>query len=214
MTRQSLTVISTPVTISTTEPITKSWRSNPRHRGCGGGGGGRLTESNAVQLGLILATITVAFLVTTLPMTVVVIVKAFYESLSSPGDAIDVLPSTDVDGHSSRYMDRRVDDDARRGLARLVCELLMYTNHSINFFLYCAAGEKFRRELAVIGRRLRRCLVVPLANAVGGSGALTSASTGQRDRRHAITNAQEMTTAAAFVDNQTNALLMPPPFSR
>lgn len=45
-------------------------------------------------------------------------------------------------------------NSARLILARTVSELLMYTNHSINFFLYCAAGEKFRRELAALGRRV------------------------------------------------------------
>ena len=32
-------------------------------------------------------------------------------------------------------------------LARTVTELLMYANHSINFFLYCATGQKFRQQV-------------------------------------------------------------------
>lgn len=36
---------------------------------------------------------------------------------------------------------------ARQILAKSVCFLLYYTNHSINFFLYCITGNKFRREL-------------------------------------------------------------------
>jgi len=37
-------------------------------------------------------------------------------------------------------------------LVRTVCELLMYVNHSINFFLYCATGQKFRRQLCALWR--------------------------------------------------------------
>ncbi|KAH3779204.1 probable G-protein coupled receptor 139 [Dreissena polymorpha] len=53
----------------------------------------------------------------------------------------------------------------RQRLLMTVAEMLMYTNHSINFFLYCATGKKFRgqfRALACsccrnpLGLRLRR----------------------------------------------------------
>lgn len=115
--------------------------------------GGCLTESNAVQLGVILATITIAFLITTLPMTIVVILKAFFESLTSPGG---VNLFTTSHSHLSSSGDGRA--AGRFILARTVSELLMYTNHSLNFFLYCAAGEKFRRELVALWHRIvRRC---------------------------------------------------------
>lgn len=38
-------------------------------------------------------------------------------------------------------------------IVRTIIFLLMYTNHSVNFFLYCFTGRKFRREL----RELFRC---------------------------------------------------------
>ena len=45
-------------------------------------------------------------------------------------------------------------------LIRTITELLMYLNHSMNFFLYCATGKKFRQQLflllchpRVVGRR-------------------------------------------------------------
>jgi hypothetical protein len=36
---------------------------------------------------------------------------------------------------------------AKFSLARTITELLMYVNHSMNFFLYCATGQKFRHQL-------------------------------------------------------------------
>ena len=32
---------------------------------------------------------------------------------------------------------------SRFELARTIAELLMYANHAINFYLYCATGQKF-----------------------------------------------------------------------
>lgn len=37
--------------------------------------------------------------------------------------------------------------DPWRGMFRAVSFLLMYTNHAINFYIYCITGKKFRREL-------------------------------------------------------------------
>ena len=37
-------------------------------------------------------------------------------------------------------------------LALAATELLMYSNHAVNFFLYCAAGERFRRQLCQLCR--------------------------------------------------------------
>lgn len=41
-------------------------------------------------------------------------------------------------------------------LVTTITELLMYTNHSINFFLYCATGNKFRQQIFDLLRCLRR----------------------------------------------------------
>jgi hypothetical protein len=32
-------------------------------------------------------------------------------------------------------------------VTRIVCYLLMYSNHAVNFFVYCLLGRKFRTEL-------------------------------------------------------------------
>lgn len=70
-------------------------------------------------------TISFTFLVTTLPLTVVSIAAAFVSRTAGP-DALT----------ASRFE-----------LARTIAELLMYANHAINFYLYCATGQKFRRQL-------------------------------------------------------------------
>lgn len=46
-------------------------------------------------------------------------------------------------------------------LALAATDLLMYANHAVNFFLYCATGQKFRHQLCsvvcfVVGRPWRR----------------------------------------------------------
>lgn len=84
-------------------------------------------ETNTT-LSLMLLTITCAFLVMTLPMNVMLIAAAFWKDLS--GDTFH----------------RR----AKFHLAKTVSELLMYVNHSINFFLYCGTGQKFRQELCAL----------------------------------------------------------------
>ena len=52
-----------------------------------------------------------------------------------------------------------VDDDdekfARMKLLYTIAELLMYSNHSVNFFLYCATGRKFRDQFVAL---FSRCL--------------------------------------------------------
>lgn len=79
---------------------------------------------------IMLLTVSFTFLATTLPMNIVLI----YTSLTGKvGD--DVSPTM-----------------ATRKLVDTVAEMLMYTNHSINFFLYCATGKKFRNQFkALIG---------------------------------------------------------------
>lgn len=92
-------------------------------------------SEKSARMSVMLVTISFAFLVTTLPMNVTVIVN---NSVNFQGAG-----------------------RARMKLGRTITELLMYVNHSINFFLYCATGQKFRRELCAIvcyggGRRRRR----------------------------------------------------------
>ena len=77
-----------------------------------------------------LLTISFTFLLTTLPMNVVVILNVYWNSK---------LPGLDC------YLRNRI--LAKMRLANTVSRILMYTNHSINFWLYCATGRKFRTNM-------------------------------------------------------------------
>lgn len=78
----------------------------------------RRSKNKSSKLTIMLLTISFAFCVTTLPMNVVMI--ASYQISDSPKEM------------------------AKLWLVRTTAELLMYLNHSMNFFLYCATGQKFR----------------------------------------------------------------------
>lgn len=84
-------------------------------------------ESNK-KLTIMLLAVSFAFVLTTLPMNLLQIVSAFLGPVAH-----------------KRF--------AQMTLFRTIAELLMYVNHSINFFLYCATGRKFRRHV-----RLMVCL--------------------------------------------------------
>lgn len=84
----------------------------------------RPSHEGSTRLTVMLLTISFAFLLTTLPMNVINI-------------AIGVLNRYSYGNHRA----------ARFQLARTITELLMYMNHSMNFFLYCATGQKFRHQL-------------------------------------------------------------------
>ena len=76
------------------------------------------------KLTVMLLTVSFTFLVTTLPVNISLIITTLANTYSS-------------DHHQM----------ARFTLARTVTEMLMYVNHSINFFLYCATGQKFRQQV-------------------------------------------------------------------
>ncbi|KAI0229932.1 hypothetical protein LSAT2_019666 [Lamellibrachia satsuma] len=42
-------------------------------------------------------------------------------------------------------------------VSKAVCNLIVYVNHSINFFLYCMTGGRFRHEFVVAVREWTRC---------------------------------------------------------
>ncbi|XP_070190166.1 probable G-protein coupled receptor 139 [Littorina saxatilis] len=96
--------------------------TSERRRACGPGEGMKLT--------IMLLTVSFAFLLTTLPMNISLIVTAFWD-------------------HSNNDLRRVV----QFKLANTVAELLMYLNHSMNFCLYCATGQKFRQQIV----HLLRC---------------------------------------------------------
>lgn len=86
----------------------------------------RSAEGDSMRLTVMLLAVTFSFLITTLPITVVSVTGMVLHSLQD---------------------DRQL---AVFDLTRRICELLMYVNHSVNFFLYCATGHKFRRQLFVL----------------------------------------------------------------
>ena len=88
-----------------------------------GGGGG----DGSCRITIMLLTISFVFIATTLPMTITIIVFAF----APPGD----------------------DQIGVYRFARSVGELMMYFNHSINFYLYLLTGQKFRQQLVAMFRR-------------------------------------------------------------
>jgi len=92
-----------------------------------------------------LLTISFAFLLTTLPMSVVNITATFWNAYREDYQRV-----------------------ARFKLARTITELLMYANHSMNFFLYCATGQKFRHQLVWMVCYAKRTYFVKRSG--GGSG--------------------------------------------
>ena len=84
----------------------------------------RSANESSARVTIMLLTISFTFLICTLPMNVTMIHRAVrgFDALS-------------------------LQDAARYRLSRTVSELLMYTNHSINFYLYLLTGNKFRQQL-------------------------------------------------------------------
>lgn len=80
--------------------------------------------------------VSMSFLVTTLPNNTVLIVTALWNDYGTSAENIALFI-----------------------LIKTITELLMYTNHAINFFLYCASGRKFRTQLVDMcpGSKFRRC---------------------------------------------------------
>lgn len=84
---------------------------------------------NSRKLTIMLLSITCAFIVLTAPSMVINILREKgqpYFNLENPKDM-------------ARYI-----------LTRQISRILLYLNHSVNFFLYCVTGSKFRRELSAM----------------------------------------------------------------
>ena len=84
----------------------------------------RSSSESSARVTIMLLTISFTFLICTLPMNVTMIHRAYLGFDAST-----------------------LEEVARYRLARTVSELLMYTNHSINFYLYLLTGNKFRQQL-------------------------------------------------------------------
>ena len=95
--------------------------------------GRRPPGEGGAKLTIMLLTISFSFLITTLPVNIALIVPAFWKSRA-----------------------RDLKEYSQFQLGRTIVELLMYTNHSINFFLYCATGQKFRQQLLNLCCRRKR----------------------------------------------------------
>lgn len=80
-----------------------------------------------------LLVVSFTFLITTLPMSFSIIAAHFVNSRVS----------------SIEYMTKFM-------LVHAITQLFMYLNHSINFFLYCAAGEKFRYHIVHFFCKVKR----------------------------------------------------------
>jgi hypothetical protein len=91
---------------------------------------------NEQRLTVMLLLITAVFLICTLPVSVAMFINADIRTSPKPEPRNDVI---------ALYV-----------LVTTCGRLLMYVHHSINFFLYCATGRKFRRELCfMLGRKNR-----------------------------------------------------------
>lgn len=84
----------------------------------------RLPTEGSIKLTLMLLAVSFTFMITTLPNNISLIVTAMWDN-----------------------EDYTLEQIARLALVKTVTEMLMYANHSMNFFLYCATGKKFRRNI-------------------------------------------------------------------
>ena len=92
-----------------------------------GGSTRRGGGESSTRLTVMLLCISFTFLAMTLPVNIVLIATGFWNK-----SQFDVART------------------AKFKLVRTITELLMYANHSSNFFLYCATGQKFRRQICLL----------------------------------------------------------------
>ena len=96
-------------------------------------------QDTSYRLTFMLLTISCTFLITTLPVNIMGICAEFLNSK-------DLAIVT------------------KFRLARTITELLMYCNHSMNFFLYCATGQKFRQQLLMLLCKRKETRYTPSTN--------------------------------------------------
>jgi len=121
---------------------------------------------NARMIALLFA-ISFTFLAATLPRCAVLIAAEFIKRS---------LAFTAADADDPALYQARIYGSVR--LAMAATDLLMYANHSVNFFLYCATGEKFRRQLCAVA-----FFVHPGCAPSSRMGGATTNSVGLRRRR-------------------------------
>ncbi|XP_034330495.2 FMRFamide receptor-like [Magallana gigas] len=90
------------------------------------------TRWRDIKLNVMLLTVSITFCISSTPMVILMVTEVLFQENASPRKSAALL------------------------LARTICELLMYVNHSINFFLYCISGQNFTEIfLKLITFRLR-----------------------------------------------------------
>ncbi|WAR11491.1 GHSR-like protein [Mya arenaria] len=86
----------------------------------------KVFKDNNIKLTVMLLSVSFTFLITTFPMAIVMV---FHSGWSRD---IENVPLSVI---------------AQRQLIRTSAEMLMFLNHSVNFYLYCALGQKFRNQV-------------------------------------------------------------------
>lgn len=84
-------------------------------------------KDNNVKLTVMLLSVSFTFLISTFPMAIAMV---FHEAWRR--EDLNQVPMEVV---------------VQRQLIRTIAEMLMFFNHSINFYLYCALGQKFRNQV-------------------------------------------------------------------
>ncbi|ESN91460.1 hypothetical protein HELRODRAFT_189698 [Helobdella robusta] len=129
-------------------------------------------ETNRM-LSIMLLTISFAFILMTLPRNIYFLFvywsnySKHSELLSSPGSADEDALGKNIsssEGGAGIYNDDQSHTHANLLLASTLTEMLMFLNHSSNFFLYCATGQKFRMELKKMLLSWRSCLLSALCH--------------------------------------------------
>ena len=133
--------------------------------------GNRSEHGQDARMIALLLAVSFTFLAATLPRCAVLIATEFV----SKSLAAEAANADDPELYQARIY-------GAVQLALAATDLLMYANHAVNFFLYCATGQKFRQQLcAVVFCGVRHQQTVT-SSRVDVGGAVTE-SVGPRRRR-------------------------------
>lgn len=83
----------------------------------------RLPSEGCIKLTIMLLTVSLSFIITTFPVNIYLILKSLWKD------------------------EQGLNQLVRQALISTITEQLMYVNHCINFYLYCATGKKFRNHM-------------------------------------------------------------------
>jgi len=119
----------------------------------------------------LLLTVSFTFLAATLPRCATLIATEFISRS---------LPAAAANTDNPALYAARIYGSVRLGLA--ATDLLMYANHAVNFFLYCATGQKFRHQMCAVAFLVIRLPRRSASSRLNAGGAVTE-SVGLRRRR-------------------------------